>query len=45
MTSLREGWRLEKLGESKVTVTFKVTVTCVLDEESAKILKKIKGML
>ena len=29
----------------KVTVTFKVTVTCVLDEESAKILKTIKGML
>jgi hypothetical protein len=33
------------LPQPKVTVTLKVTVTYALDEESAKILKTIKGML
>ncbi len=39
------------LGGFKVTVTFthrglrQVPVTCVLDEENAKILKAIKGVL
>jgi|GEM_PF-6948578 len=48
MSNLRNGWKSKFPGMPipKVTVTFKVTVTCVaLDEESAKILKSIKGML